>query len=394
MVTCNEYEYYLSKTTSCGCTECQTSGEITIDGTVVTMVNGQEELVLPDVALMVDNQSMWARRGKFTWTGAPTEDYVAIRYETQGNGDTTFLSTVTTVQVIPGLHYYQVPIVLTLRPEPVVVDAKQGALLEVGGSSSMIPAARVSIPPSAVVDETGNIIEGDVNVFVTFSDPRVEDGLATAPGEFTFEDEEGLVRELQTFGVVGLEVQTSSGQSAYISGQSEFSIDTTTLGIPLNDAGEPDALLWTLDPVTGQWVESGPLVNEDGKRKKRQTAGASGSSEFPPNVPYINIDKPLLRDRQCYVSVFVYSNRNMTEGFPGQTVKIYTKDLTGTTYLGQSSGRTGSDGKICLLLACGLTHELVVYSGVWACRLRVAPPPSWVHFSEHPQWKSRVFCIP
>ena len=224
-------------------------------------------------------------------------------------------------------------------------------------------ALQISIPPNAIVDGDGSLVQEDVNVFVSFSDPRVENGLLGSPGEFTFQDDEGEAMQLQTFGVVGLYAETSDGQEAYVNGEVEFDIDIGSLGIPDPVDGEPDTSLWTLDSFGGNWKGSGSLTGTISRnRKKGQTANVSAAfSGFPPNIPYINIAKPLLRGRQCYVSVFVFKNEDMAVGISGEEVRIYTIEASGRRYLGQSVEMTDLDGKVCLPLTCGLKHELVMH---------------------------------
>ena len=359
---CDGFVYKTRKITACGCIECPEGDEVSIEGDVYV---GASDEVVEYLELMVEGlgstTSLRVNGGKFQTEDVPTGDAITIRYEP---GTTEpYLGTVAVVHIVDGVQKYHVPIQLTLKPAPVVVDPTKGATIDVGGSPSTDPALQVTIPPDAIVDVDGNPVQGDVNVFVSFSDPRVEDGLSSAPGEFTYDDDEGETMQLQTFGVVGLHVETSDGQKAYISGQASFKVNVSSLGIPDPVDGEPGTSLWTLDPVSGNWKESTPLTGSTAtKRKKRQTGNADTAfSIFPRNIPYINIDKPLLRGRQCYVSVFVYRNEKMTEGISGKRVRIYTKQLSGATYLGQSVAMTDLDGKACLPLACGLKHELIMH---------------------------------
>ena len=370
---CEGQVFRTRKITACGCIECPQGEEINIDGEVY--VDDSDEVV-EHLELKIEglqgSASLTVYGGKFRIEDIASQEVVTFRYTPEISQQ--YLGTVVVLHVVPGVQSYNVEVQLTPKPEPVVVDPTQGATINVGQSPVTSPAVQISIPPDAIIDGDGNPIQGAVNMFVSFSDPRVENGLSSSPGEFTFQDDEGEAMQLQTFGVVGLHAETPDGQKAYVSGQLDFDIDIRSLGIPDPEDGEPGTSLWTLDSVSGNWKESGPLTGSTStKRKKRQTGnGVTASGGFPPNIPYINIDKPLLRGRQCYVSVFVYSNENMTAGVPGKRVRIYTKDLSGNTYLGQSSGMTDFDGKVCLPLACGLKHELVMHR-------RFAPVASELH---------------
>ena len=340
IVECEGFVYRTRKITSCGCVECPESDEINIDGEVY--VKGSAEIV-EYLLLEVDGfQGITSRRvsdGKFRIKGIPTDNVVTIRYEPRIVEQ--YLATVVVIHIVQGVQQYHVAVQLTSKPEPVVLNPKHGASIDVGNSPNTSSALQIHIPPDAVVDGYGNPVKGDVNVFVSFFDPRVEDGLLGAPGEFTYEDAEGETMHLQTFGVVGLHLETTYGQKAYINGQVNFDIDVSSFDIPEvpdSDHGEPTISLWTLNSVSGNWKESGPLQltgTSREKRTKRQTGNvASASSSFPPYLPYINIDKPLFRGRTCHVSVFVFNNEKMTEVISGEEVRIYTKGLSGNRYLG------------------------------------------------------------
>ena len=382
---CEGRVFRTRKITACGCIECPEGEEITIDGEVY-VEDGDE--VAENLELKIEglqgSTSLTVQGGKFRIEDIPSQEVVTFRYTPEIREQ--YLGTVVVLHVVPGVQNYNVEVQLTPKPEPVVIDPGQGATINVGQSPVTSTAVQISIPPHAIVDVDGNPVQGDVKVFVSFSDPRVENGLSSSPGEFTFQDDEGETMQLQTFGVVGLHAETSDGQKAYVSGQLDFDVDVSSLGIPDPKDGEPGTSLWTLDSVSGNWKESGSLTGTTStKRKKRQTGnGVTASSGFPPNIPYINIDKPLLRGRQCYVSVIVYTNENMTVGISGKRVRIYTKELSGNRYLGQSVGMTDFDGKVCLPLACGLKHELVMHHRFGPAASETHHLPGQFEYDNHP----------
>ena len=387
---CEGWVFRTRKITACGCIECPDGDEIIIDGEVY-VEDGDEvtERLELKIEGLQGSTSLTVHGAKFRIEDIPSQEVVTFKYTSKTSEQ--YLGTVVVLHVVPGVQSYNVEVQLTTKPEPVIVDPGQGATIYVGQSPVTSPAVQISIPPHAIVDVDGNAVQGDVNVFVSFSDPRVENGLSGSPGEFSFQDDEGGTMQLQTFGVVGLHAETSDGQKAYVSGQVDFDIDVNSLGIPDPKDGEPGTSLWALDSVSGNWEESGGLTGTNStKRRKRQTGNnVPASSEFPPNIPYINIDKPLLRGRQCYVSVFVYTNENMTVGVPGKRVRIYTKDMSDNRYLGQSVGTTDHDGKVCLPLACGLKHELAMHHRFGPETPEIHHLPGQFDYQNHPD-RARV----
>ena len=79
----------------------------------------------------------------------------------------------------------------------------------------------------------------------------------------------------------------------------------------------------------------------------------------------------------------------MTVGISGKRVRIYTKELSGNRYLGQSVEMTDFDGKVCLPLACGLTHELVMHHRFGPVTSETHHLPGQFEYQNHPD-RARV----
>ena len=74
----------------------------------------------------------------------------------------------------------------------------------------------------------------------------------------------------------------------------------------------------------------------------------------------------------------------MAVGISGKRVYIYTKELSGNRYLGQSVGMTGYDGKVCLPLTCGLKHELVMHHRFVPVASETHRLPGHFEYQNHP----------
>ena len=360
LVECTEFNYYVSKVKSCGCVQCDVDDDVTISGQL--LFQGDVRYVAVRSMRQGDNTDV---QGGFSITGWPDGDVITVEVISGKYDD--FMGQLATIQLKDNVKEYFIQIELKRKPSPMTVDASSQSEVSLGGDN-LPEATKLIFPNGSFIKKTGGEIEDTVKVFASFDDPRSEDGLADSPGEFDFEDEEGERQELESYGVVRLTAEDNNGNPVFVSGPMGIQVDTERLGISEKEDGQPDAMVWTMNMETGQWENPQPLVSETSGRRRRQSGAATVNFELPQNVPYINIDKPLLRSRQCYVSVNVYADVNMTEGLAGQRIMSYIKNEDGTLYRGRSSGYTDVDGHTCLPVGCGWVNELIVnpYTGLVA----------------------------
>ena len=361
-----EVSYTLSRVTVCGCTECAVTDEIVLEVTVVETLAAVDEDTTPtqtpvegiEVHVM-GQMNITDDMGQVTFQLLPDAASFSVNVRSSASQD--YSSQVTVIHVEEGTTEYEDTVIVTHRPTPRKVNASEPQTLAVTGNSDQPPAADIVMPANAIFDETGNPIEGDVNVFLTFSDPRDESSFSSVPGEFTSQNDEGQTRQLETYGVIGMEIETEDNQTAYFSGTLDIDVNNEELGIKDGDDGKPEAMLWTLDEH-GEWKESGKLEHSSGARanrfKRQSNSGSSAATKIPTGVPYVNIDKPLYRNRQCHVAVYVYTDDSLVEGQSGQEVRIYTK--SGGRYLGYSISYSDHNGRLCMNVACGYEHEIIV----------------------------------
>ena len=264
-------------------------------------------------------------------------------------------------------------VTLTPKGAPSVVSASTGGKLAVG-TTGMSSAASVTIPPNSFQDANGDPVTGDVNVFLTYADPRVPVvGLMSAPGQFTYQDSEGETRLLETRGVITLVAEDQSGNEVFLSGTVTMEFNADPLGIESGDT----YFLWSIDPSTGEWQKSGEMTYTSSRRRRRQASGSDrnstvvGETEIPPNVPFVNCDRPFLRGRLCSVAVYVYYGNTFLTPLQGETVSAFI--IENGLFLGRTRGYTNTDGKACLLVACGLRHIVLLESS----------EPVYVHPTHH-----------
>ena len=212
----------------------------------------------------------------------------------------------------------------------------------------------VNIPPRAFKEEDGYPQYGDLKILLSFSDPRLPDGLDATPGQFTFKDAEGETRILETRGVITLTVETDrNGNDYFLNKKVTLTFDADALGIESGDS----FFLWSIDPVTGEWKVSGDMTY---RRRGGQATGSSnkdiieGEAEILPNVPHLNCGKVIPRERLCSIAVFVYHGEYFSEPLQGERVSAFM--IKKGLVIGRTSGYTDLNGKACLIVACGLEH--------------------------------------
>ena len=329
--------------------DCREISEIMITGEVKVKPN---QPINDVIIVQYNGTSIYVTNGEFSFEAAPRAGRVVF---TVVSSET--LPRLVTLNVEDGLSHIFVEVSLVRRPVPKEVDATRGGELEVNSPGDLPSAVQVDIPPKAFVYESGTAVHGTVKVYLWYADPRDMESLESAAGEFTYEDEEGETRLLQTFGVVTVLAEDSKGTQVFLREKVKLKFNTTALGIE-NDNGKPDALLWVIDATSGQWKQSGALAYpRSSRRRKRGTNdnnGAEGETEIPRNVPYVNCDRPFLRGQLCSIAVYVYYGGDFSVPMSGQCVSAFM--VENGRFIGRTSGTTDQNGKACLLVACGLQH--------------------------------------
>jgi hypothetical protein len=132
---------------------------------------------------------------------------------------------------------------------------------DMGGIARGSDGTSVTISPGSLVDEMGRAISGSADVTVTPIDPVTM--LESAPGDFVGVETDGSEVPLISYGMVDVEIATSSGMPVGIRTGS-----TMEIVIPASSAdGSPvrpgDTVpLWYFDEERGMWVEDGTATAE------------------------------------------------------------------------------------------------------------------------------------
>ena len=194
-----------------------------------------------------------------------------------------------------------------------------------GGTINIAGGAKMIMPAAAVSDAAGNAYTATVNVAMTWIDPTDPSLPDIIPGDLRGLTSAGEERGLQTFGMLGVELTGSAGQSLKIA-----TGKTAELSFPIPAAIAATAPatidLWHFDEIAGRW-------KQEGQATKTGNMYVGQVSHFS----FWNCDAPFPVVNLCMKIVSV------THGQPLNNVQVRIR-RTNNSY---GSGYTDSLGNLC-----------------------------------------------
>ena len=357
-VTCPYIEYEMETVTKCGCTECAASRAkqiITVRGQVYLVGyndQGNETLTKPGkkITFTVGTKEHTAiAGGSFAFHMEPTGMNVALKFPAKDN----YMSQVVSIDLLDDVDQYTVTVKLPPKPTPVVIDSTLESSIK-SSWENHDSVYEIVIPPHSFVDSKGDIVSEEIDVYVEFMDPTDDNSLALAPGEFSFQDDEGLERSLVTYGLINMAATTKSGEEVQQSGDLVLEIDADSLGLTQEDIA--DTYLWQADLDSGGWINPSPLIPSTRLTRKANQL----QSVIHSGLPIVNIDRQHWAD-ECYVMVRVRGHRNV-KSIDGQMFDIHTKASGDCICRVQTTETSNAEGLICGLVECGNDFEIVSQS--------------------------------
>jgi hypothetical protein len=125
-----------------------------------------------------------------------------------------------------------------------------------GGNITLSNGSKISLPANGIVRPSGGNYSGTVNVYASYIDPSAQDIAQRVPGSFTGENKNNKRVFLTSYGMLAVELESSSGEKLQIA---PGSTATLTMPIPASiQANAPASIsLWYIDEQTGVWKEEG-----------------------------------------------------------------------------------------------------------------------------------------
>ena len=125
-----------------------------------------------------------------------------------------------------------------------------------GGTVNISGGAKLVMPVNAITDAAGTTYSGTVNIAMTWIDPSSADLPYTVMGDLRGITTAGAERGLPTYGMIGVELTSSSGQALKIASGKTAEL---TFPVPASlQASAPATIdLWHFDEATARWKQEG-----------------------------------------------------------------------------------------------------------------------------------------
>ncbi len=230
----------------------------------------------------------------------------------------------------------------------VTLLAKQqiGTLNATSGGSVSQSGMQIQIPSNSVKNSSNNnAYSGTVNVSATYIDPTADNLSEIMPGDLRGVNSTGEVKGLTTFGMIGVELTGSGGESLQIA---DGKTATITIPLPASLAGTAPATipLWHFNESTGLWVEQG-VATKTGNSYVGQVSHFS----------YWNCDLPNAIVPLQFTIVD-------PQGNPINAAHVEITPITSGSW-SHIGGYTDSTGYVSVYVTPNTQYQLSVYANCW-----------------------------
>ena len=133
-----------------------------------------------------------------------------------------------------------------------------------GGKVSLNDKITIDFPANAIVNSSGASYSGVVKVAMKYLNPTESSIASIMPGALVGTDKNASQKALESYGMVGVELEDESGQSLQIKADNFATLSVLIPEKLLSSAGKTIPL-WSFDYTTGLWKEEGEATL-DGKR--------------------------------------------------------------------------------------------------------------------------------
>lgn len=197
-----------------------------------------------------------------------------------------------------------------------------------GGTVTIAGGGKLVMPAASVTDASGAAYTGAVNIAMTWIDPSSPDLPNTLMGDLRGITTSGEERGLSTYGMLGIEMTGTTGQSLKIATGKTAEL---TFPVPASlQASAPATIdLWHFDEATARWKQEGSAT----KVGNNYIARVSHFSFWNCDAPF-----PLINLCMSFVS---------SHNFPLNNVQVRIKRTVNGSY---GYGRTDSIGNLCGLV--------------------------------------------
>lgn len=126
-----------------------------------------------------------------------------------------------------------------------------------GGEVALSNGSKIALPANGIVTASNNnAYTGTVNVYASYIDPTSTDINQIVPGSFLANNKDGKRVLLASYGMVAVELESSSGEKLQI-GPGVVATLTTAIPSAAQNNAPATIALWSVDETTGIWKEEG-----------------------------------------------------------------------------------------------------------------------------------------
>ncbi len=125
-----------------------------------------------------------------------------------------------------------------------------------GGIVTLASGTKVTFPTSAIVDASGAAYTGTVNVAMAYLNPTATDLASTMVGDLRGIATTGGERVLETYGMVGVELTSTTGQTLKLA-TGKLAEISSPIPTALQATAPSTIQLWHFDETKGRWIEEG-----------------------------------------------------------------------------------------------------------------------------------------
>lgn len=194
-----------------------------------------------------------------------------------------------------------------------------------GGTVNLLNGAKLVMPANAVADASGNLYAGPVQVAMTWIDPSASNLPDIVMGDLRGITTDGQERGLETYGMIGVELTSPSGQSLNIAAGKKADL---SFPIPpsLSNAAPATIDLWHFNESRARWMQEG-TATRSGNMYQAQVSHFS----------FWNCDAPFPLIDLCMTLQSAIGNQPLNN----VAVRIQRPNNS------YGSGRTDSSGQLC-----------------------------------------------
>jgi len=189
-------------------------------------------------------------------------------------------------------------------------DAQVGAQVTFDG-------AEIDLPQGTYTTKDGQSYNGSIQVYSHFLDPTQLNTQLQMPGDLTGVDAEGDLKVLMSFGMIGVDLETTNGELLDLPAGT-----TATISLPLDPAllaNAPSTIpLWHFDDTNGSWVEEGTATLVNGQYIGEVSHFSFWNCDVPRD--YIDLSGRLVLNRLPWENALV----KVTELSSGTFATAYT----------------------------------------------------------------------